>query len=83
MPRAVHLDGEAVRVLADAGVATGFAAVSAPGAGLRLLDADHRVLAEFPAGRARRRCSTSPTWRSCSGPRSGGRRAWCSRPASR
>ncbi|GAA4327794.1 hypothetical protein GCM10023162_33790 [Klenkia terrae] len=50
VPRAVHLDGEAVRVLADAGVATGFAAVSAPGAGLRLLDADHRVLAEFPRG---------------------------------
>ena len=48
VPRAVHLDGEAVRVLADAGVAAGFAAVRAPGAGLRLLDADHRVLAEFP-----------------------------------
>ncbi len=50
VPRAVHLDDEAVRVLADAGVAAGFAAISAPGAGLRLLDADHRVLAEFPRG---------------------------------
>ncbi|SDN79864.1 3-(3-hydroxy-phenyl)propionate hydroxylase [Klenkia soli] len=46
LPRAVHLDAEAQRVLADAGV--DFARISAPGAGLRLLDADHRVLAEFP-----------------------------------
>ena len=50
LPRAVHLDGEAVRVLAGAGVAAGFARISAPGAGLRLLDAGHRVLAEFPRG---------------------------------
>ena len=47
VPRAVHLDDEALRALADAGVADEFLAVSRPVAGLRLLDAGHRVLAEF------------------------------------
>ncbi|MGR7024403.1 bifunctional 3-(3-hydroxy-phenyl)propionate/3-hydroxycinnamic acid hydroxylase [Geodermatophilus sp. URMC 62] len=47
LPRAVHLDDEALRALADAGVADGFLAVSRPMAGLRLLDAGHRTLAEF------------------------------------
>ncbi|MGR6966529.1 bifunctional 3-(3-hydroxy-phenyl)propionate/3-hydroxycinnamic acid hydroxylase [Geodermatophilus sp. URMC 61] len=46
-PRAVHLDDEALRALADAGVADGFLAVSRPTQGLRLLDGRHRVLAEF------------------------------------
>jgi 3-(3-hydroxy-phenyl)propionate hydroxylase len=46
-PRAVHLDDEALRALADAGVADGFFAVSRPMRGLRLLDGHHRVLAEF------------------------------------
>jgi len=48
LPRAVHLDAEAQLVLADAGVGAAFARASAPAAGLRLLDAGHRVLAEFP-----------------------------------
>ncbi|GAB3306337.1 bifunctional 3-(3-hydroxy-phenyl)propionate/3-hydroxycinnamic acid hydroxylase [Geodermatophilus aquaeductus] len=47
LPRAVHLDDEALRALADAGVAEEFLAVSRPMAGLRLLDARHRTLAEF------------------------------------
>jgi 3-(3-hydroxy-phenyl)propionate hydroxylase len=47
VPRAVHLDDEALRALADAGVVEEFLAVSRPMAGLRLLDAGHRVLAEF------------------------------------
>ncbi|MBM7806445.1 3-(3-hydroxy-phenyl)propionate hydroxylase [Geodermatophilus bullaregiensis] len=47
LPRAVHLDDEALRALADAGVADGFLALSRPAAGLRLLDAGHRTLAEF------------------------------------
>ncbi|MGK5112401.1 MULTISPECIES: bifunctional 3-(3-hydroxy-phenyl)propionate/3-hydroxycinnamic acid hydroxylase [unclassified Geodermatophilus] len=46
-PRAVHLDDEALRVLADAGVAAPFLAASRPMAGLRLLDGRRRVLAEF------------------------------------
>ncbi len=46
-PRAVHLDDEALRALADAGVVDGFLAVSRPARGLRLLDARSRVLAEF------------------------------------
>ena len=46
-PRAVHLDDEALRALADAGVAEDFLAVSRPMRGLRLLDGRHRVLAEF------------------------------------
>jgi len=46
-PRAVHLDDEVCRILASIGVADEFAAISRPGRGLRLLDADMRVLAEF------------------------------------
>ncbi|MGY1681538.1 bifunctional 3-(3-hydroxy-phenyl)propionate/3-hydroxycinnamic acid hydroxylase [Geodermatophilus sp. SYSU D01176] len=46
-PRAVHLDDEALRALADAGVAEAFLRVSRPTRGLRLLDGRHRVLAEF------------------------------------
>ena len=47
LPRAVHLDDEAVRILQLAGVAEGFAAISRPAAGLRLLDARLRPFAEF------------------------------------
>ncbi|WP_249227722.1 bifunctional 3-(3-hydroxy-phenyl)propionate/3-hydroxycinnamic acid hydroxylase [Kutzneria sp. CA-103260] len=46
-PRAVHLDDEVCRILASIGVADEFTAISRPGQGLRLLDADMRVLAEF------------------------------------
>jgi 3-(3-hydroxy-phenyl)propionate hydroxylase len=46
-PRAVHLDGESVRILQRIGVAEGFAAISRPAAGLRLLDARLRPFAEF------------------------------------
>ncbi|MGY1840378.1 MULTISPECIES: bifunctional 3-(3-hydroxy-phenyl)propionate/3-hydroxycinnamic acid hydroxylase [unclassified Modestobacter] len=49
-PRAVHLDDESLRVLQAAGVADAFAAASRPMAGLRLLDADHRVLLEAARG---------------------------------
>jgi 3-(3-hydroxy-phenyl)propionate hydroxylase len=38
-PRAVHLDGAAVRVLQQLGLAAEFAAISRPACGLRLLDA--------------------------------------------
>jgi len=44
-PRAVHLDDEVHAILAAIGV--DFASISWPGQGLRLLDADMRVLAEF------------------------------------
>ncbi len=47
LPRAVHLDDEAVRVLQLAGVRDEFAAISRPGAGLRLLDARMRPFATF------------------------------------
>jgi 3-(3-hydroxy-phenyl)propionate hydroxylase len=46
-PRAVHLDDEIYRILGRLGVADEFARISRPSQGLRLLDADHRVLAEF------------------------------------
>ena len=46
-PRAVHLDGEAVRVLQRLGVHEGFAAISRPATGLRLLDASLRPFARF------------------------------------
>ena len=47
LPRAVHLDNEVARVLDRVGVSEGFLARSRPGSGLRLLDARHRVMAEF------------------------------------
>src|SRR5271165_2314885 len=47
LPRAVHLDDEVARILGRIGVAEGFLARSRPGSGLRLLDASHRVMAEF------------------------------------
>jgi 3-(3-hydroxy-phenyl)propionate hydroxylase len=47
LPRAVHLDDEAVRVLQAAGVSDAFAAISRPAAGLRLLDARLRPFARF------------------------------------
>jgi 3-(3-hydroxy-phenyl)propionate hydroxylase len=47
LPRAVHLDDEVLRILQQVGVAEEFAAISRPAAGLRLLDARHRVIAEF------------------------------------
>src|SRR6476646_11562707 len=50
LPRAVHLDDEVARTLDRIGVAEGFLARSRPGSGLRLLDARHRVMAEFSRG---------------------------------
>ncbi|HEY2125753.1 MAG TPA: bifunctional 3-(3-hydroxy-phenyl)propionate/3-hydroxycinnamic acid hydroxylase [Streptosporangiaceae bacterium] len=47
LPRAVHLDDEVARTLERIGVSEGFLARSRPGSGLRLLDAEHRVMAEF------------------------------------
>lgn len=52
-PRAVHLDGEIRRLLGRLGIGHEFDAISRPALGLRLLDRDLRVLAEFhrdPAG---------------------------------
>jgi 3-(3-hydroxy-phenyl)propionate hydroxylase len=47
LPRAVHLDDEVARTLYRAGVSDEFLARSRSCSGLRLLDADHRVMAEF------------------------------------
>jgi 3-(3-hydroxy-phenyl)propionate hydroxylase len=47
LPRAVHLDDEVARILHRIGVSDGFLARSRPGSGLRLIDASHRVMAEF------------------------------------
>ncbi|WP_051153361.1 bifunctional 3-(3-hydroxy-phenyl)propionate/3-hydroxycinnamic acid hydroxylase MhpA [Nocardia niigatensis] len=52
-PRAVHLDGEVRRIIERLGVGKQFDAISRPALGLRLLDPDHRVLAQIdrdPAG---------------------------------
>lgn len=46
-PRAVHLDDEIHRIVARLGIADEFTAISRPALGLRLLDQDLRVLAEF------------------------------------
>jgi 3-(3-hydroxy-phenyl)propionate hydroxylase len=47
LPRAVATDDEVRRILQTAGIAEEFAAVARPARGLRLLDARHRVIAEF------------------------------------
>jgi len=47
LPRAVHLDDEVTRTLHRVGVGEAFLANSRPGSGLRLLDAQHRLLGEF------------------------------------
>ncbi|WP_328439549.1 bifunctional 3-(3-hydroxy-phenyl)propionate/3-hydroxycinnamic acid hydroxylase [Streptomyces sp. NBC_00444] len=47
LPRAVATDDEARRILQAAGIADEFAAIARPARGLRLLDAHHRVIAEF------------------------------------
>ncbi|OBB26629.1 3-(3-hydroxyphenyl)propionate hydroxylase [Mycolicibacterium peregrinum] len=54
-PRAVHLDDEIHRILARLGVAEEFAAISRPALGLRLLDQNHRTLAQFDRDPARSR----------------------------
>jgi 3-(3-hydroxy-phenyl)propionate hydroxylase len=55
LPRAVHLDDEVYRILARLGLGAEFAAISWPGRGLRLVDRDHRVLAEFQRATAQGR----------------------------
>ena len=47
LPRAVHLDDEAMRILQAAGVAADFLPLTRPGRGMRLLDAHHEVIAQF------------------------------------
>ncbi|MFE5296786.1 bifunctional 3-(3-hydroxy-phenyl)propionate/3-hydroxycinnamic acid hydroxylase [Streptomyces sp. NPDC056632] len=47
LPRAVATDDEVRRILQAAGVGEEFAAIARPAHGLRLLDARHRVMAEF------------------------------------
>ncbi|MEU5312606.1 bifunctional 3-(3-hydroxy-phenyl)propionate/3-hydroxycinnamic acid hydroxylase [Streptomyces sp. NPDC021562] len=47
LPRAVAGDDEIHRILQAAGVGEEFAAIARPAKGLRLLDARHRVMAEF------------------------------------
>ena len=46
----MHLDDEVARTLDRIGISEGFLARSRPGSGLRLLDAGHRVMAEFSRG---------------------------------
>ncbi|WP_405968452.1 bifunctional 3-(3-hydroxy-phenyl)propionate/3-hydroxycinnamic acid hydroxylase [Streptomyces sp. NBC_00015] len=48
LPRAVATDDEVRRILQAAGVQEEFDAIARPSRGLRLLDARHRVMAEFP-----------------------------------
>ncbi|MER5786819.1 bifunctional 3-(3-hydroxy-phenyl)propionate/3-hydroxycinnamic acid hydroxylase [Streptomyces sp. NPDC001980] len=47
LPRALVVDDEVRRILQAVGVGEEFAAIARPGNGLRLLDARHRVMAEF------------------------------------
>ncbi|OUS93321.1 3-(3-hydroxyphenyl)propionate hydroxylase [Rhodococcus sp. NCIMB 12038] len=52
-PRAVHLDDEVYRILARLGLAEEFAEISRPARGLRLVDRDMTILAEFRRDNAR------------------------------
>jgi 3-(3-hydroxy-phenyl)propionate hydroxylase len=54
LPRAVHLDDEVLRALQEAGVAGDVVRGALPMAGLRLVDARLRTLAEFPRDPGRR-----------------------------
>ncbi|MER6082656.1 bifunctional 3-(3-hydroxy-phenyl)propionate/3-hydroxycinnamic acid hydroxylase [Streptomyces sp. NPDC001833] len=47
LPRALVVDDEVRRILQAVGIDEEFAAIARPGNGLRLLDARHRVMAEF------------------------------------
>ncbi|MCX5359854.1 bifunctional 3-(3-hydroxy-phenyl)propionate/3-hydroxycinnamic acid hydroxylase [Streptomyces sp. NBC_00124] len=47
LPRAVATDDEICRILQAAGIGEEFTGISRPARGLRLLDARHRVIAEF------------------------------------
>ncbi|HKT04630.1 MAG TPA: bifunctional 3-(3-hydroxy-phenyl)propionate/3-hydroxycinnamic acid hydroxylase, partial [Rugosimonospora sp.] len=47
LPRAVHFDDEVYRVLAGLGIGAGLRAISRPAAGMQLVDAGLRVLAQF------------------------------------
>lgn len=46
-PRAVHLDGEVRRIVERLGIGAEFDAISRPASGLRLVDPNRRVLAQF------------------------------------
>ncbi|MEU1598007.1 bifunctional 3-(3-hydroxy-phenyl)propionate/3-hydroxycinnamic acid hydroxylase [Streptomyces sp. NPDC005708] len=48
LPRAVAMDDEIRRILQSAGIHEEFAARARPARGLRLLDARHRLIGEFP-----------------------------------
>jgi 3-(3-hydroxy-phenyl)propionate hydroxylase len=54
-PRAVHLDDEVFRIVHRLGIGSQFAKISRPALGLRLLDPQLRVLAEFNRDPARAR----------------------------
>ncbi|MET7893561.1 bifunctional 3-(3-hydroxy-phenyl)propionate/3-hydroxycinnamic acid hydroxylase [Streptomyces mirabilis] len=51
LPRAVVVDDEVRRILQSVGIHEEFAALARPARGLRLLDARHRVIAEFTRSR--------------------------------
>ncbi|MFF4566366.1 bifunctional 3-(3-hydroxy-phenyl)propionate/3-hydroxycinnamic acid hydroxylase [Streptomyces sp. NPDC001435] len=51
LPRAVVVDDEVRRILQTVGIHEEFAAISRPARGLRLLNARHRVIAEFARSR--------------------------------
>lgn len=47
LPRAVHVDDEVFRIFQQVGIAEDFARISEPMPGMRLLDAEYGVMAEF------------------------------------
>jgi 3-(3-hydroxy-phenyl)propionate hydroxylase len=50
LPRAVHIDGEVARILQSVGLSGGFGAISRAMPGLRLVDGELRLIAEFLRG---------------------------------
>lgn len=63
LPRAVHFDDEAMRVFQTLGIAEEIAAVSRPNAGMRFVDADGRLMLDWPRPQVVGPQGWLPSWR--------------------
>ena len=63
LPRAVHFDDEAMRVFQTLGIAEEIAAVSRPNAGMRFVDANGRLMLDWPRPQIPGPQGWLPSWR--------------------
>lgn len=63
LPRAVHFDDEAMRVFQTLGIAEEIAAVSRPNAGMRFVDAEGRLMLDWPRPQIPGPQGWLPSWR--------------------